>query len=141
MYPQSRGERTINSNNISLGIVNHDRVRNGINDADPALSRAVHFLKQARVFEQAAKTHAEERETLQEASREIRRTFPGHKSRVEAFVMAEKWNGDVRQPVLLPMRVRFLRKGQANHCFPGAFRLGKAFRGAGQENFSFAFPW
>jgi hypothetical protein len=83
----------------------------------------MHFLKQARVFEQAAKTHAEECETLQEASCEIRRTFPGHQGRVEAFVMAEKWNGDMRQPILLPMRVRFLRKDLANHCFPGAFRF------------------
>ena len=60
MNAQSCGERTIDSNNISLRIVNDDRVRNRINHPDPPLPGTMHLFKQARVFEQAAKTDAEE---------------------------------------------------------------------------------
>ena len=61
MNSKPRGKRTVDSNNISLRVVNDNRVRNRINDPDPPLPGTMHLFKQARVLKQAAKTDAEER--------------------------------------------------------------------------------
>src|SRR4029077_3341393 len=60
MNSKSRGKRTINSNNISIRVVNDNRVRNRINYPDPPLPGTMHLFKQARGFEQAGETYSEE---------------------------------------------------------------------------------
>ena len=44
---QPSGERTVDSNNTPFRVVNDDRVRNRINDADPPLPGTMHLFKQA----------------------------------------------------------------------------------------------
>lgn len=94
MNSQPRGERTVDSNDFPFRVVNNDRVRNRINDPDPALPLTMHLFKQARVFEQAAKTGAEERQPFQKLFRNLCCVLPRRKGRAMELAMTENRNSN-----------------------------------------------
>src|SRR6202521_541693 len=84
MNPEPRGQRSIDSNDISVRAVDDNRVRNRVNYPDPPLPGTMHLFKQASVVEQSAKTDAQECQPFQKFFREILRTLPLREGRTEA---------------------------------------------------------
>jgi hypothetical protein len=136
MHSKPRGKRTIDSNNISLSVVNDNRVRNRINDPDPPLSGTVYLFKQARVLEQSPKAEAEEGQPFQMFRGNIRRDLPSRKGCAEALAMAEKRHGNLKGFVNFQEPNSFRRGSPANDRFLKALSLRKVFRCVGGQNFA-----
>src|SRR5580692_3421911 len=96
MNSKPRGEGSIDSNDISFGVVYDNGVRNRVNHAHPTLAGTMDLFKQAGVFEQAAKIDAQQRETLQDKSRDVRHILPDHQGGAEKLPLTDEGHRHLR---------------------------------------------
>jgi hypothetical protein len=87
------------------------------------------------VFEQAAKTDAEERQLFQMFFRNIRRALPRREGCAEVLAVAKKRHSNLKESVITLQAKGFQRRIPANDCFLSALRLGKGFCRAREQDF------
>jgi hypothetical protein len=60
------GERAVDPNNVSLSVVNDNRIRNSVDYADPLLAGTVYLIEQAGMIEQPSKKGTQHRHLFQQ---------------------------------------------------------------------------
>jgi hypothetical protein len=60
------GEWPVDANNVSLSVVNDNRIRNSVDHADPLLAGAVYLIEQTGMIEQPSKKGTQQRHLFQQ---------------------------------------------------------------------------